>query len=361
MLHVELEAHEPTLGVDAPVSSSLWQDDDFIASNHHLVPARLVHVAHRLKQIDESDDTNTIAALGRMKLPQMTGQIRDVEQRALEIQREEGREQFRIKALHLNLVNHTVPSVIATLRADTQNPSHGSNQFGMDMDVDAGEDGADDDEERIEPSGLSAAAAGTLASGIAGLLPLTSIPSEGAGACSGAGAVGGGSSIGSSSEAAGLRPGGAGCSGGGAQACMHATHASSYVGLSHTFTAAAAESSHSLSAALSHGNSSSLAKTLAAGAGSCGGPYARGSADKGESSGSSGAGGASVFRCRIVPDCSMAMRSSAPGLSRGGLMGGSTSTTIVMRKGLVDVNPAPKPLDMRPGAADHALWYDGSW
>ena len=90
-----LSAHEPGLSVDAH-ASSLWQDDDEGTSdNHHLVPARLVRVAHRLKQIDESDDTNTIAALSRMKLPQMTGQIRDIEQRALEIQREQGREEVR--------------------------------------------------------------------------------------------------------------------------------------------------------------------------------------------------------------------------------------------------------------------------
>ena len=89
-----LSAHEPSLGMDTNMASSLWQDDDEGTSdNHHLVPARLVRVAHQLKQIDESDDTNTISALSRMKLPQMTGQIRDVEQRALEIQREEGREE----------------------------------------------------------------------------------------------------------------------------------------------------------------------------------------------------------------------------------------------------------------------------
>ena len=41
----------------------------------------------------------------------------------------------------------------------------------------------------------------------------------------------------------------------------------------------------------------------------------------------------------------------------GSSFAGGMSTTIVMRKGLVDVNPAPKPVDTRPGAADHALWY----
>ena len=76
------------------IAAAIWQDeDDQVSDNHHLVPARLVRVAHRLRQIDDSDDTNTISALSRMKLPQMTGQIRDVEQRALAIQREEGREE----------------------------------------------------------------------------------------------------------------------------------------------------------------------------------------------------------------------------------------------------------------------------
>ena len=92
----------------------------------------------------------------------------------------------------------------------------------------------------------------------------------------------------------------------------------------------------------------------------------------------------------MVPASSMAIRSSAPGIRTGGNSAGlplageddpgadpdpddpsgypdggfssfgggkRMSTTIVMRQGLVDVNPAPKPLDTRPGAADHALWY----
>ena len=114
---------EPLQG---PEVTSLWYDheDDTPASDtHHLVPARLVRIAHRLKQIDESDDSNTIAALSRMKLPQMTGQIRDVEQRALELQREEGREEFRVKALQHNLVHQSIAPSIATVRQEVAAPS----------------------------------------------------------------------------------------------------------------------------------------------------------------------------------------------------------------------------------------------
>ena len=117
---MDLSANEQFGGGTDLFMAAMWYDDDDAgpSESHHLVPARLVRVAHKLKQIDERDDTNTIGALSRMKLPQMTGQIRDVEQRALEIQREEGREEFRIKALQHNLVHHTVPASVATLRSD---------------------------------------------------------------------------------------------------------------------------------------------------------------------------------------------------------------------------------------------------
>lgn len=108
-------------------SSHAWLDeeDSHQADIHHLVPARLVPVAKRLKEIDECDDSNAMAALSRMKLPQMTGQIRDVEQRALEIAREEGREEFRVMALKHNLINYTLPSAIATARAEARCGSRG--------------------------------------------------------------------------------------------------------------------------------------------------------------------------------------------------------------------------------------------
>ena len=80
-------------------------------------------VAQRLREIDESDDSTAISMLARMKLPQMTGQIRDVEQRALEIAREEGREEFRVKALMHNLVHHTLPTVIATAKGEPASSS----------------------------------------------------------------------------------------------------------------------------------------------------------------------------------------------------------------------------------------------
>ena len=77
------------------VPAAPWEDEGEEDQEHHLVPARLVRVANRLKELDDADDSNTVSALQRMKLPQMTGQIRDVEQRALEIGREEGREEVR--------------------------------------------------------------------------------------------------------------------------------------------------------------------------------------------------------------------------------------------------------------------------
>ena len=122
---VSLDLTATDEALDAPmedVHSTSWQDGDEGASeSHHLVPARLVRVAQQLREIDESDDSTAISMLSRMKLPQMTGQIRDVEQRALEIAREEGREEFRVKALMHNLVHHTLPTVIATAKAEPAN------------------------------------------------------------------------------------------------------------------------------------------------------------------------------------------------------------------------------------------------
>ena len=84
------------------------------SDTHHLVPERLVRVAQLLKEIDDRDDASTVHNLGLIKLPQITGQIRDVEQRALELARDEGREEFRTKALAHNLIHLTPPVKIAT-------------------------------------------------------------------------------------------------------------------------------------------------------------------------------------------------------------------------------------------------------
>lgn len=150
----------------------------------------------------------------------------------------------------------------------------GNGAWGGGAECGSGAGGCYDSEEVLEASGLTAAAAGTLASGLAGLLPLASAPSEavttpsrtsgmgGYGACgsiSGASAASGCAACGSS--ACGASPCGAGGASGtdGVRACMHATSAASYIGLSHTATAEAARASHSLSAALSNGTSATLA------------------------------------------------------------------------------------------------------
>ena len=45
-----------------------------------VVPPRLLHVHQQLEKLDNNDDEASIAALQQMALPQMTGQIRDIEQ-----------------------------------------------------------------------------------------------------------------------------------------------------------------------------------------------------------------------------------------------------------------------------------------
>ena len=48
-----------------------------------MVPSRLVKLAAALKQLDDADDADSITSLSKMSLPQMTAQIRNIEQRAL--------------------------------------------------------------------------------------------------------------------------------------------------------------------------------------------------------------------------------------------------------------------------------------
>jgi hypothetical protein len=123
-----LTSHEELTLVDADVEAADFARSSFpdatmideygltadASDTHHLVPERLVRVAQLLKEIDDRDDASTVHNLGLMKLPQITGQIRDVEQRALELARDEGREEFRTKALAHNLIHLTPPVKIAT-------------------------------------------------------------------------------------------------------------------------------------------------------------------------------------------------------------------------------------------------------
>ena len=45
-----------------------------------MVPARLLGIAKQLESLDKTDDAPTIAMLGELSLPNMTGRIRDIEQ-----------------------------------------------------------------------------------------------------------------------------------------------------------------------------------------------------------------------------------------------------------------------------------------
>jgi len=136
----------------------LAEDSD----THHLVPERLVRVAQRLQEIDDTDDSSTVSALGRMKLPQMTGQIRDIEQRALELARAEGHEEFRIRALAYNLVHHTPPTKIVTSKLEEPSVSLPQPQTRLGLlgnGADGGADGSSDEggEESILAEGAEGA------------------------------------------------------------------------------------------------------------------------------------------------------------------------------------------------------------
>ena len=75
----------------------------------HLVPSRLVKLAATLKQLDEADDADAITSLSKMSLPQMTAQIRNIEQRALNLAQDESNEEFRVKLLLQNLLYQNQP------------------------------------------------------------------------------------------------------------------------------------------------------------------------------------------------------------------------------------------------------------
>lgn len=75
----------------------------------HMVPSRLVKLAAALKQLDDADDADAITSLSKMSLPQMTAQIRNIEQRALNLAQDESNEEFRVKLLLQNLLYQNQP------------------------------------------------------------------------------------------------------------------------------------------------------------------------------------------------------------------------------------------------------------
>ena len=79
------------------------------SQGRHMVPSRLVELAATLKQLDNADDADSITALSKMSLPQMTAQIRNIEQRALNLSQDETNEEFRVKLLLQNLLNQNQP------------------------------------------------------------------------------------------------------------------------------------------------------------------------------------------------------------------------------------------------------------
>ena len=61
-----------------------------------MVPSRLVKLAAALKQLDDADDADSITSLSKMSLPQMTAQIRNIEQRALNLAQDESNEELSL-------------------------------------------------------------------------------------------------------------------------------------------------------------------------------------------------------------------------------------------------------------------------
>ena len=79
------------------------------AQVQQMVPKRLVKLAAELKQLDEADDAESITTLSKMGLPQMTSTIRDIDQRAANMERDQAREDFRVKSLLQNLLHQNMP------------------------------------------------------------------------------------------------------------------------------------------------------------------------------------------------------------------------------------------------------------
>ena len=78
------------------------------------VPIRLERVVDELDMIIAEDSTPTVDRLSGLTLAQMTGQIREIEQTALQLAREEGREEFRVKALLHNLAGNGPLATLST-------------------------------------------------------------------------------------------------------------------------------------------------------------------------------------------------------------------------------------------------------
>ena len=64
------------------------------------VPPRLAHIA---EQAMRGTSPATIESLAGLSLAEMTGKVREIEQRALQLARDEGRDEFRVKELLQNL------------------------------------------------------------------------------------------------------------------------------------------------------------------------------------------------------------------------------------------------------------------
>lgn len=67
------------------------------------VSKRIEVISAALKLLNNQDDSLEIDRLSGLSLAHLTGQIREIERNALQLAREEGREEFRVKALLHNL------------------------------------------------------------------------------------------------------------------------------------------------------------------------------------------------------------------------------------------------------------------
>ena len=82
------------------------------------VPVRLLQLAAELQVINSENDGTAVSRMQALPLATMTGQIREIEQRALQLARDEGREEFRTKALLNNLSMNDPPDRLTTVRDD---------------------------------------------------------------------------------------------------------------------------------------------------------------------------------------------------------------------------------------------------
>ena len=111
----------PSCGAEARVAmlaqAPVWDEDSLCADESldeparkrpallgaNNVPVRLLQLAAELQVINSENDGTAVSRMQALPLATMTGQIREIEQRALQLARDEGREEFRTKALLNNL------------------------------------------------------------------------------------------------------------------------------------------------------------------------------------------------------------------------------------------------------------------